>query len=417
MNRIAKSVALVAVVLACTFGMAACSGSGSGSGSGAAGAGASGGAAATVNGTAIPEQEITDQIQEMRVQSDVTSESAWGEYLAQLGQTPEGMREQYIQSAVNNELMRQGAKDLGITVDKAQVDEIMQSMKNGYATDAEWKAWLDEAGYTEDSYRKMQEDSMLSSAVNEHFAKEAKASEADINAAAASLGASYDGAKRTSRIVFYMNGENNDAVRAKANDVLGRINSGGLSFGDAARMYSDDPEAATNNGDAGWDVVTGYTEAYGEAVKNLGVGQVSGVIDEESQLVLVRVDEVFNAPAEITSVSQLPEGLQTAAKESAESMAASEAYSKWLDGLRESGNIVVNPMPSGLPYAVDMSKYATSSASAAAPAETEGAASAAAEDGESAASESSSSSSGASSSGGESSSSPSSSSSSSSAAN
>ncbi|MBQ9004348.1 MAG: peptidylprolyl isomerase, partial [Eggerthellaceae bacterium] len=61
-----KAIATVGVVAACSFGLVACQGGGS-----------AGGTAATVNGTAISEEEVTNTIQTVRTQSGLETEDAW----------------------------------------------------------------------------------------------------------------------------------------------------------------------------------------------------------------------------------------------------------------------------------------------------------------------------------------------------
>ena len=95
--------AIAAIAATCAFGLAACQGGQ-----------ASGGTAATVNGTAIPEQEVTDTIQTVRAQSGLDDTDAWGQFLASNNMTPESVREQILDSLIDQELVKQGAAELGV---------------------------------------------------------------------------------------------------------------------------------------------------------------------------------------------------------------------------------------------------------------------------------------------------------------
>ena len=74
---------------ACVMGVAGCSSNNQNSGSGAV--------AATINGTEIYEDTVTDYIQSVREQQGLTDEDSWGNYLAQMGTDPAGVREQIDQ--------------------------------------------------------------------------------------------------------------------------------------------------------------------------------------------------------------------------------------------------------------------------------------------------------------------------------
>ena len=73
-SSIAKGAVAVALSAACVFGLASCGGSKT--------------VAATVNGTNIYEEDVTEYIQNFRTQQSLTDESTWGTWLASYGYTP-----------------------------------------------------------------------------------------------------------------------------------------------------------------------------------------------------------------------------------------------------------------------------------------------------------------------------------------
>ena len=150
-SKFLKTIAAIGVVAACSFGLVACQNNSS----------PAGGTAATVNCVAIPEEEVTNTIQTVRSQSGLETEDAWGQFLASNGMTPESVREQIIDSYVNQELVKQGAKELGVTVDSSEVDTYVESMKANFDSDDAWKEALKGAGFTEESYRESIEESLL----------------------------------------------------------------------------------------------------------------------------------------------------------------------------------------------------------------------------------------------------------------
>ena len=122
--KVTRAVVAAGLAVACLGGIAACS-SGSGSGS-------TGGVAATVNGTAIQEDRVTDMIQGIRAQYGLDEADAWGQYLAAYGMTPESIREQMVDSFVNRELVKLAAEEKGMSVDASEVQSYVDTMRANY---------------------------------------------------------------------------------------------------------------------------------------------------------------------------------------------------------------------------------------------------------------------------------------------
>ena len=347
--KLLKAMIAVAVVAVFSASLVACSG----------GASKTGPTAATVNGTAIPESEITNTIESVRAQSGLDSEEAWGQFLVSNNMTPESIREQIIDSYVNQELIKSGAADLGVKVDGTEVDTYIDSMKANFQDDAAWKEALEQAGFTEESYRESIETSMLQQEVSSYFEEHAEVSDEDVLESAKNYASYYDGAKRSSHILFDASDE------ATAADVLARIKDGSLDFADAAKQYSKD-SSAENGGDVGWDRATSFVAEYQTALDGLAVNDVSELVTTDYGIHIIKCTDVFTAPAEITSIDQLPADFQETIKSMAASTKASADYQEWLEKLKESADIVINDMPSDVPYSIDLSKYESSASSASA---------------------------------------------------
>lgn len=364
-SKLFKALATACVVATCSFGLVACQG-------------ASGGTAATVNGVAIPEEAVTTNIETIRAQSGLDDEDTWGQYLAAINMTPEDVRKQIIDSLVNNELMKQGAAELGVTVDSAEVDTYVESMKANFDSDKAWEEALSSAGYTDESYRESIEQSLLSQAVGKHFEELAEVTDEDTVEAAKTYASYYDGAKRSSHILFKVEDTSDEAAmaaaREKAQSVLNEIN-GGLDFAEAAKKYSEDT-SAEKGGDVGWDREVTFVSEYQNALDGLEAGQVSGLVETEYGIHIIKCTEVYAAPENVTSIDQIPEALRDTVASMAVSTKANSDYNAWLDELREKADIVINDMPSNVPYNVDMSKYTESSEAASSEAASDEAASA-----------------------------------------
>ena len=357
-SKLFKTVVTMGLVAACALVLAACQG---GSGSG--------GVAATVNGVEISEKTVTETIQTVRTQSGLDDDDAWAQFLAANGMTPESVREQIINSLIDQELVKQGAAELGVSVDSAEVDDYVSLMRANFDSDEAWEAALKEAGFTEEDYRKSIESSLLQQQVGTYFEEHAEMNDEDVLKAAQTYALYYDGAKRSSHILFMVADTTDEAAmseaRAKAQGVLDQINAGSISFEDAASQYSDD-SSKDNGGDVGWDRINTFVTAYQSALDGLNEGEVSGLVETEYGIHIIKCTQVFTAPEEVTSLDQLPEDFQRTIKSMASSISSNDDYNAWLEELRTKADIVINDMPSDVPYNVDMSKYATSGESEAA---------------------------------------------------
>lgn len=345
-----KSAFVFGVVTACACGLAACVG---GSGSS--------GVAATVNGTDISEDEITQTIETMRAQYGLEEEDAWGQYLVAIGSTPQSIREQLIDSKVDQILAKDGAAELGITVDSAEVDSNIESMKANFEDDEAWQKALKQADFTEESYRENIEQNLLTQAIQKHFNDEAKASKDDILDTAKQYASYYDGAKKSSHILVRVEDVNDKKAmkqaREKVQGIIDRINNGETSFEDAAKENSDDTASAEDGGNVGWDKLSSFVTEYTDALDKLGKDEMSGPVDTQYGVHVIKCTDVFTAPEEVKSVKDFPKEFRESIKSAAKSTKASEDYDAWVDSLKESANIVINDMPEKVSYNIDLTKY------------------------------------------------------------
>ena len=345
-SHIMKAVCAVGLSAACVWSLAACT-------SGDQASGDSGAVAATVGDVPISEDTVTKYIESIRSQMGVTDEDSWGNWLAQNGYTPESVREEVVNSYVQRELIKKGADERGITVDSTEVDGYVDQMKQNYDTDEKWQEALTQAGMTEDEYRSEIELQLKNRGLLESFASDEEPSEEDLLQYAQMYATTYDGAKRSSHILFDSGDE------ATAQEVLDKLNAGELDFAEAAKEYSKDG-SASDGGDVGWDKTSSFVEEYQTALDGLEKDQMSGLVTSTYGIHIIKCTDVFTAPEEVTSLDQIPSDWVDSIKSSLKSQKQNEAYQQWLEEYKESSDVVINPMPEGLPYAVDMSKYQSS---------------------------------------------------------
>ena len=301
-GKITGLVVSVTFATACLVGLASCSSLST--------LNTVGGTAATVNGTEIKELKVTNYIEDFRSTQGLDDDDSWAAWMSSYGVTPETTREQVINYYVDEEVIKQAAAEKGVSVSSEDVDAEVESMKANYGTDEEWQSALEQNGTTEEQYRESLESSMLSEALENKLAEdgelddlESESSDEEVLEYVAMYAPSFDGAKRSSHILFAADDE------ATAQEVLDKINSGELDFAEAAKQYSIDETSAEDGGDVGWDMLNSFVTEYGDALADLDKDQVSALVTSEYGIHIIKCTDVYAAPDEITSLDDAPEAL------------------------------------------------------------------------------------------------------------
>lgn len=355
-SHLVKALCVISASALCLCGFAGCA---SGSVPGAV--------AATVDGSKIYENDVTEYIEALRSQYNMTDDESWAAGLASSGSTVAEFREEVIDSFVTRELINTHAKDRDVSVESSEIDEYVNQTKSNYETEEKWQSALEQVGMTEDEYRKEIERQLKSKYLEESFADEVKdPSKKEQLEQAQTYASSYDGAKKSSHILFKADDEKT------AKKVLKKLNDGDIKFADAAKQYSQDSGSAEDGGNVGWDKMTSLVDEYQDALDKLNKGEMSELVTSSFGIHIILCTDEYEAPktynfdgeeeVKITSLDQIPSDWLDSIKDALKSDAQSEAYDKWLSDLRKSADIEIKDMPSGLPYDVDMSKYQTDDA-------------------------------------------------------
>lgn len=364
--RIKKVTTVFALTLALAAGLVGCGSATSGNaGSASSVEGLTGGVAATVNGTEIAEDTITTYIQSFRSSTGQTEEQAWGEYLASVGLDPASIRKEVIEFYISLELERTGAEEMGITVTEEEVTEQIALMRANYSSDEAWEEALAQAGMTEDEYRDNLTSSILESHMQDKLAEDAgPVTDEDILEDVKMYAEYFNGAKRSSHILFA------EDDKETAEKVLSQLKSGELDFAEAAKEYSQDTRSGAEGGDIGWDMMSmmqgsGLVEEYTNALAELDKDEMTEELVKSTYgYHIIKVTDVYTLPeGGITSVDQAPTELVDYLRSIHESNKGPEAFNEWLEKTREEADVVINEMPEGLPYDLDITKYQTAESS------------------------------------------------------
>lgn len=352
-SRLIKILACGAVAALCAFAIAGCSGGEEEDQAVDAlqtDTGLTGGIAATVNGVEIEEDKVTRYINNFRIRGGYEDEESWKEYLTSYSYTPESLREEVLDTMIDQELVLQCAEQRGVTTDDEEIDSYVQKMRENYSSDEAWQTGLEGAGFEdEDAYREALRYSILNQKLEDGFEASSEPTEAELVEQAQASLTTYDGAKRSSHILFAKEDQET------AQSVLDQIRDGQLDFAEAAKEYSTDSGSAEEGGDVGWDKLTTFVTEYQSALDEMGVGDISDLVESEYGYHIITVTEEFDAPETLESSSQIPDDILEEIKSNIVTTSSDEAKENWLDEMRESNDVVVNDMPEGLPYWVDMS--------------------------------------------------------------
>lgn len=309
----------------------------------------SGGVAATVNGVEIGENAVTAYIQQFRTYQGIEEDSAWIEWMQDNGLTCESVREQTVDYYIGQELLRQAAQQEGVSVDSSQVEEQLESMRSAYGSEEAWQEYLESVATTENVQRELIELSLMQEGLVEAIAGDVTASDDDVLNTVASYASQYDGAKRSSQILF--SADDSDT----AQEVLERINSGELDFADAVSEYSIDTASAENGGDVGWDCMQAFIDEYQDALDELEPGQVSGlVITSYGIHIIMCIDELVAPEGGVTSLDQVSEGFVESVRDIVDANEKNIQFNAWMMNFEDESDIQITDMPNGLPYYVDM---------------------------------------------------------------
>ncbi len=345
-QSVSKMILAAGLAAACMWGMTACT-----SEEAQEPSGLTGGVAAIVGGVEIAEDDVTMAVEAVRTQYDITDEASWADWMHTYGYTSESVREEVLDGYIEQELVRQGAKEAGIVIEAAEIDSYVNSMKSQFEDDEAWLTALEGAGFADEAeYRETIETSLVVERFEETFTTDEKPSDEDMLMYAQMYSSSLDGAKRSSHILFDASDE------ATAQQVLDQINAGEIEFADAAKEYSLDGSGATG-GDVGWDALTTFVTEYQTGLDALAKGEVSGLVPSQFGIHIILCTDVYEAPEDMSSLDGFPQEFHDMIYDMLYEQLCADTYQAWLDEKRESVEIVINDMPAGLSYYVDMEAY------------------------------------------------------------
>ena len=317
-----------------------------------------GGVAATVNGVNIKEDTVTKQIMAVRSSLGYDKDEDWAQYLVDNSMTPESYREQVIDSYAESYLKQQAEKEYGITVTDEDLEKSWQEAAEASGGEEAFTKQIETYGFTKDSYKESLRSNLASQKLKEAVAGTEEPTDDEIVAYLNENLDVYNDARRSSNILIKVaedaTEEEDAEAKAKAQEVLDKIESGDMSFADAAKEYSEDTGSAQDGGDVGWDKLTTFVTEYQDALSGLSKGRVSGLVKTTYGYHISECTDVFKVDGEVKKAKEVPEEIRTYITNILKTQAESTAYSEWWTEYKEKADISINEMPEDVPYNVSL---------------------------------------------------------------
>ena len=280
-------------------------------------------AAATVNGEAISQTQLNQQLDQLKKQypNMFTGADGAGRLL--------DFKQRLLDNLINQKLIDQAAKDKGIKISDADVTKQVDQLKAGFKDASQFESALKSAGMTLSSLTDQIRQQLMTQKLIETLSPNTKVTDADIKAY-------YDknktqffqkAAKRASHILF------KPQDKATAEKVLKQLKNG-ADFAIAAKKYSVDTATKSKGGDLGWPSAP-FVPEFEAALAKLSKGQMSGLVKSPYGWHIILVTDVRKAAQQPLAAVKTQIGQTIIQQRKA------DAYQQFLSELRKKAKIVV----------------------------------------------------------------------------
>lgn len=260
--------------------------------------------AATVNGKAIPESEVKNQLDKIKNQQPQAFKGAKGKQLEA------SFRTRILDALINAELVKQEAESRGLKAGSAEVKVKTDQVLKFFGTEAKLKAALKDQGMTRAEYEQKVKDQIISEKLVEKVTGGLSVSDAELkdyykkHKAELQLPAQIHVRRLATK------------TEAQAKKALAKIN-GGEDFGAVAKTDSIDVASKNSGGDVGMLPRTSIPAEALKAIDKLDIGEVSEVLRTPSGYEIYKLEEKQAAkPKTFDEVkSQLKEQLASSKKQ------------------------------------------------------------------------------------------------------
>jgi len=315
------------------------------------------GVAAVVNGVEILEATITDMIMGIRNKTaDYAEDAIWALALSASNLTPESLREQMIMNEARVIVFRQEAEAQGLVPDYEAIDaEVARAKLMVGGDDKTWNDALKSYGYKDEAdFRSYLELNNLQKQMMDTFEPVPTAEE--LKSFVVEYAKYYTGSRRSSAMYFpAIDGSMTEDFELKLLEIELLLEEG-ADFIVTMHDFGAVNAAETDDADMGWDSVANLSSEYQSALRTLDLGEATHFIAEDNRVFIILCTELFDpADDETIDYDSVPRVIVDLLEEQWLPLNKSAKFNEFITQKVDESDLVINPMPSNLPYDVDMS--------------------------------------------------------------
>ena len=331
--------------------------------------------AARYNGGEITEEAVSAYTADFRVRNGLEDDKSWAEYLVGEGITVQEWRERAIGSLVEDELIAHRAEELGIKPDEERIESQIASDREaaGLARDdvAGWESHLESIGKSPQEYRgELEATSIKQQVLSAETQLDSLEGTAILD--------DYIQTQLAPRVVRRYQVLVYDTRQAALDALADMSGLSGESLDVAFKQHAstDDSEQTTpeRGGDMGWDIANNLgdvqNELNSEMVDPGTLSQTTHELDGKHYVFYCVNRFAFQTDSTFDGLPD--DDLRQYVRSTATYDNWSKIVSNYISGLRDAAEVMVSPMPDGLPYDVDTSQLARSAATSAREADEDG---------------------------------------------
>ncbi|TVQ20726.1 MAG: hypothetical protein EA382_14555 [Spirochaetaceae bacterium] len=252
------------------------------------------------------------------------------------------LRAEVLEQLIAEELLYQDALARSLTLNKTQVDQQFQQIRDQFSTEEQWNQALEQNNTTAAELREQIERNSL---IQQVIATVVGQTPPEVTTA--EIRTFYDdnpeffatGEQVAARHILVstqgLSGEDIDDARAAAQQIRQELIDG-ADFAELARERSDDPGAAAQGGDLGTFGRGMMVPEFEEAAFSLEVGEISQLVQTQFGFHIVQVTE--RIAGGMTPLAQVTENIRQYLSQQKQA----EALDVYIDSLREQAEITVN---------------------------------------------------------------------------
>lgn len=205
--------------------------------------------------------------------------------------------EKYIDAEVYVQL----AKQYNISTTQEELNASFSADKSQYASEEEYQNFIKSSYDNYEKYKKMKNADIAKIKVDKLLVDKAETKTSDINKFFLQYNKNFNGGRGYYQLQF----KSNEKVLAQ--QYLDQINTGKISFEDATKKRTLEDKDKINFDYVIYDFLIKNPDTLNNAIKQLQIGQTSGLIETDNYIYIVKLVDVINCSEDILSMNDLPE--------------------------------------------------------------------------------------------------------------